>query len=97
MPYSNGIDRRIHLRNVSLNRIQFCFAHDPPAKMHMGATINISHSGLCVVTSDHLRQDECIIIKNDLSLLSQKATVRWVKSYQQNFCKAGLMFIDNPP
>ncbi len=60
----------------------------------MGATINISDAGMCIVTSSHLEEGECIILKNDLSLLSRKATVRWVKKYRQNFCKAGLMFIE---
>ncbi len=60
----------------------------------MGATVNVSDSGMCVVTSNHLTEGECVIIKNDLSLLSRKAAVRWVRSYQQNFCKAGLQFIE---
>jgi hypothetical protein len=94
MPYKSGIDRRVHIRNVSLNRVQFCFYHDSPAKTRMGATVNVSDSGMCLITSSQLREGECIIIKNELSLLSQKATIRWVRNYQQNFCKAGLMFIE---
>ncbi len=60
----------------------------------MGATVNVSDSGMCVVTSNHLREGECITIEDELALLSHKATVRWVKNFQQNFCKAGLMFIE---
>jgi hypothetical protein len=94
MPYKNGIDRRTHIRNVSLNSIQFCFDHDSPSQTRMGATVNVSDSGMCLVTSSNLREGECIIIKDELSLLSQKATIRWVRNYQQNFCKAGLMFVE---
>ncbi len=90
----NETERRTSLRNVSLNGIHFCLDRDCPAKMCMGATLNVSDSGMCVVTSSHLREGECITIKDNLALLSQKATVRWVKNFQQNFCKAGLMFIE---
>ncbi len=60
--------------------------------MRMGATVNISDAGMCVVTSSHLREGDSIIIRNELALLSRKATVRWVRNYRHNFCKAGLLF-----
>ena len=92
MPYTSGIDRRVHTRNISLNSVQFCFDHDSPEKTLMGATVNVSDSGMCLVTSSELREGECIIIKNELSPLSRKAIVRWVRNFGQNLCKAGLIF-----
>jgi hypothetical protein len=94
MPSPNGTERRSCLRHVSMNGIEFCFDHDVLAKMCIGATLNVSDSGMCVVTSTHLRGGERITIKNELSLFSQKAIVQWIKNFQQNFCKAGLMFVE---
>jgi hypothetical protein len=94
MEFQPTTERRIYRRNMSLNSLQFCFDHDAPAKTRMGATVNVSHSGMCLVTSSQLKEGEYIFIKSDLSLLASKAVVRWVKNYQQNFCKAGLQFIE---
>jgi hypothetical protein len=92
MPSPNGTERRTCLRHGTLKSIEFCFDHDFPAKTCIGAAVNISDSGMCVVTSAHLTEGECIIIKNELSPFSQKAIVRWIRNFQQNFCKAGFMF-----
>lgn len=90
----DGIERRQCLRKFSLNTIQFCFVHDSPGEIRHGATVNISDTGMCLFTSNHLKEGESIIIQNDVLLPSQKATVRWVKNFEQNFWKAGLMFIE---
>lgn len=94
MPSPNGTERRTGLRHLSLNSIWLCFDHDESQEMHIGAMLNVSDSGMCVVTSTQLREGGRIIIKNERSLLSQKAIVRWVKNFQQNFCKAGLLFTE---
>lgn len=91
MPSPNGTERRKCLRHVSLNSMEFCFDHDECRKMYIGATLNTSDSGMCVVTSTYLREGDCIIIKKELSLYCQKAIVRWIKNFQQNLNKAGLM------
>jgi hypothetical protein len=93
MPFQDRIERRQCRRNVSLNTIRFCFVDDSPDEISLGATVNISETGMCLLTSNHLKEAESIIIENDVLLPSQKATVRWVKNYEQIFCKAGLMFI----
>ena len=93
MPSNIGTERRSHLRKVSLNSIEFCLDQHTPGETHLGATVNVSDSGMCVVASYLLKEGESITIKNDLRLPSQRATVRWVKIFQQTlFCKAGLMF-----
>jgi hypothetical protein len=94
MPSPDGTERRTCPRHVSLNSIEFCFDRDEFQKMHIGASLNVSDSGMCVVTSARLREGGRIIIKKELSLFSQKAIIRWVKDFQQNFCKAGLTFIE---
>lgn len=94
MPFQDGIERRQCGRSVFLNTIKFCFVNDSPGEISLGATVNISNTGMCILTSTHLKEAESIIIQNDVLLPSQKAVVRWVKNYEQNFCKAGLMFIE---
>jgi c-di-GMP-binding flagellar brake protein YcgR len=94
MSFQDRIERRQYQRNVSLNIIQFCLVNDPPSEISSGATVNISNTGMCLLTSNNLKESESIIIQNDVLLPSQKATVRWVKNYTQNLFKAGLMFIE---
>jgi hypothetical protein len=92
MSFQDRIDRRQCLRKFSLNIIHFCFVNDSPSEIHLGTTVNISNTGICLFTANHLKEGESILIQNDVLLL--KATVRWVKNFEQNFCKVGLMFIE---
>lgn len=81
-------------RTVSLNVIQFCVVNDSPGEIRLGTTINISETGMCLYTFNNLNEGDNIIIQNDVSLLFQKANVRWVKNYGKDLCKAGLKFIE---
>lgn len=92
MPSPTGRERRSCQRHMSVDGLEFCLDHDAVEQIRIGATMNVSDTGMCVVSSTHLTEGECILIKNELPLASRKAVVRWSKNFQQNFCKAGLKF-----
>jgi hypothetical protein len=94
MTFGNRNRQRQCPRTVSLNPVHFYFVNDSPGEIHLGTTLNISTSGMCVYTLNRLNEGERIIIRDEDLLLSRTATVRWVKNYGENFCKAGLMFIE---
>ncbi len=81
-------------RTVSLDTIQFCFADDFTGELRLGTTINISSTGICLYTLNHLKEGDSIMIKDNVLPSFRKATVRWVKYYGNTLCKAGLMFIE---
>jgi len=94
MLFQDGSKQRECPRTFSLNVIQFCVVNDSPGEIRLGTTINISNTGMCLYTFYNLNEGENIIIQNDVSLLFQKANVRWVKNYGKDLCKAGLNFIE---
>ncbi len=89
------MDKERHCpRTVSLDTIHFSIGNDYHGKLRLGTTINISDTGMCLYTLNRLRKGDSILIKDDASFPFRKATVRWVKNFGKNFCKAGLMFIE---
>ena len=77
-----------------MNTIRFSFAHDSPWEIRLGTTLNVSAGGMCLYTLCDLKEGENVILQDNESSPSRKATVRWVKHYRENFCRAGLMYID---
>jgi hypothetical protein len=93
MPFQEKDEQRQCRRIVRLNTIRFSFADDSPWEIRLGTTLNISTAGMCLYTLYHLNEGENILLRDDELSLARKATVRWVKHYRENFCKAGLMYI----
>jgi hypothetical protein len=93
MSFQGRDKKRQSTRRVSLSGIRFSFVDDPRRKARIATTMDISDTGMCLYTLCHLEEGEKIIIQNNDLSLSWKATVRWVKHYGKNFCKAGLMYI----
>jgi hypothetical protein len=76
-----------------MNTIRFSFVNDSPWEIRLGTTLNVSTTGMCLYTLCQLKEGEKIILQDDELSLFRKATVRWVKHYRENFCRAGLMYI----
>jgi hypothetical protein len=93
MSFQDKDEQRQCQRSVRLNTIRFSFVDDSPWEIRLGTTLNISTTGMCLYTLHHLAEGENIVLQDDELSLFRKATVRWVKRYRENFCKAGLMYI----
>jgi hypothetical protein len=60
----------------------------------IGFVLDISGSGLCLKTPNHLREGEKIIIKSLLFTSSKRAVVRWIQPLDDTYYKVGLEFPD---
>jgi hypothetical protein len=58
-----------------------------------GVIINISKSGICLLTPEALNNGERISIKCNANSPARRATVRWCKQYEDCHCRAGLEFV----
>jgi hypothetical protein len=57
-----------------------------------GVIVNASESGLCILTAHFLNKDQIIEIKSNGDKISQTATVRWTRQYNNLYYKVGLEF-----
>jgi len=56
--------------------------------------INISQSGICLVTTETLKNGQEIMIKNHVVPYPLPATVRWSKEYNGLYYSYGLEFVE---
>ena len=58
-----------------------------------GIIFDISKTGMSILTTAQLKEDQKILIKGEISVPSHTATVRWIKQYYNLYYKVGLKFI----
>jgi c-di-GMP-binding flagellar brake protein YcgR len=87
----DGAIRR-HPRKPYSDVIRFCRNPRSPNRTMKGLSINISASGMCLYSSDRLREGEEIVIQQELPVAYRKAKVVWVKDYLAGLHKVGLEF-----
>jgi hypothetical protein len=89
----NNIERRRHQRYDFFCTIEYVLNPDITGEIFKGAAINISNSGLCFCISNPLSEGQEIIIKSNLPVSSQTASVCWIEKGYDDFYKVGLMFV----
>ena len=55
--------------------------------------VNVSSTGLSLLTTDYLDIGQEIIIKDDISIPSQTAQVEWIEEVNARYYKVGLVFM----
>jgi hypothetical protein len=65
----------------------------PGDTLSNGAIVNVSKSGICLLTTKTLNKGENILIKSDDSAPAQKATVRWCRQYKNCHYRTGVEFV----
>ncbi len=86
---STFLETREELRTEYQQAIKYVtsrFAGDTVCK---GVTINLSRSGMCLITFHQLEEGQQVSIKNGLKV-SNSSTVRWVKKLDKDIYKVGL-------
>jgi hypothetical protein len=58
-----------------------------------GVITNMSESGICLLTPKLLKEGENILLKSDIGIPHQKATVRWSRQYKNYHYRTGLEFV----
>jgi hypothetical protein len=89
---SSTPDRRKHPRSPYLTNVRFCLNPLPHTETLLAVSGDISDSGMCMYTFNPLACGQAVIFKNRIRSPHQKAVVQWVKEYDRNFYKIGLMF-----
>jgi PilZ domain len=86
-------ERRRYRRSIFPSTIEYEIRAQASGEKFKGVAVNISESGLCLYTSDVLEEGQEIAIKSVLPVPSRAASVRWIKSLNEDLCKVGLMFV----
>jgi PilZ domain len=88
------IERRRHPRYAYSTKLEFLSNPLTPNTTHSGLSVNISSSGMCLYTFfKPLDEGEDIAFKDDLPVSYQKAMVKWVQQYAEDFYGVGVMFV----
>ncbi|MEW6054258.1 MAG: PilZ domain-containing protein [Nitrospirota bacterium] len=86
------MDKRRHRRDFTTTIAEYSFTHQHHGDVFDGIIVNISESGLCLLTTTFLSQGQEIIIRNGALVASRKANVRWAERYRDAYYRAGLEF-----
>jgi hypothetical protein len=89
------MERRKHTRYSYLKKIGFC-AHPSADEACIGIITDISDSGMCMTTFYPLEEGQEIIIKDPLPVPYQRATIRWIRKYHEDYYRVGLTFVERP-
>jgi len=94
-PHSLKTDKRRHLRYSFPYTVEYVLNPNTTDEIFKGVLLNISNSGLCLCIFNHLAEGQKITIKSIIPTPCQKATVRWVKKFNNDSYIAGLMFCND--
>lgn len=84
-----SFDQRKQERINVESKIEYILNHTDQVFLE-GDIVDITESGLCFQTTKELREGQEIIIKNNLPVNSQIATVVWIEKINDNYYKVGL-------
>ena len=91
MPISNTSGRRDQ-RNPYKEKMEICLHSRVRDENLFAVGSNISASGACIYTFKPLKKGQGITFKSRLPVPYHGATVKWVKQYNQNIYKVGVLF-----
>ena len=83
-------DRRRHKRKQTINRIEYAIEPVTTDETFYGVVVNMSETGLCILTSDPLSEGQHIRITDNGKAINQAAVVRWTEKYSDLYYKIGL-------
>jgi len=84
---------RRHGRRNLLSTVYYCLNPRSDEGLLIGSGIDISESGMSMVTSYPLKKGQNVIIKSSLPVPHRRAIVRWVMELNENCYQAGLEFM----
>jgi c-di-GMP-binding flagellar brake protein YcgR len=87
------VERRRYRRSVFPSTIEYEIRTEATGDTFKGVAVNISESGLCLYTSNVLKEGQEIAIISVLPVPSRNAAVRWTRSLNDDICKVGLTFV----
>jgi hypothetical protein len=91
MPTARAATRR-HPRNPYREKMEIGLHSGRRDESLVAVGSNISDSGACIYTFQPLRKGQAITFKSGLPMPYHGATVKWVKQYNRNIYKVGVLF-----
>jgi hypothetical protein len=85
--------KRRHSRRDIINTIEFFLVPLAEDEILYGVIVNISDSGFCMLTTNHLKEGQKITMQNAIAESSQTAMVRWSERCNNLYSKSGLEFV----
>jgi hypothetical protein len=85
-------DKRRHRRRNTVSAVEYDVASLIADETFDGVIVNDSESGLCMLTTTPLLDNEKIILRNAKYSIPQIASVRWINNYNNLYYRVGLEF-----
>ena len=89
-----SFERRVEERHSFSDMVEIEYVLDPftDSETFKGSLVNISETGLCLLTTHLLKVGEEITINSMINTPSQIAVVQWIEKYDDDYYKVGLIF-----
>ncbi|MEW6584508.1 MAG: hypothetical protein AB1442_02735 [Nitrospirota bacterium] len=88
-------EERKSKRSLVLNPVKYFLVPSIVARAYNGVIVDVSDSGICLLTTSHLKDRQRIIIQDDADLSEKAAIVRWSQKYEDTLYKVGVEFIED--
>jgi hypothetical protein len=85
---NNNIRR--YKRKQKMDTIEYVIEPLTTNETFDGVLVNVSDSGLCILTNDPLSKGQQIRITADGHAINKSAVVRWIEKYNDLYYKVGL-------
>lgn len=93
MQQERSFDKRRHKRKETVSAAEFDIASAIADETFDGVIVNDSKSGLCILTTTPLLEDDKIILRSTVYSIPQIASVRWSNNYNNLYYRVGLEFL----
>ncbi len=90
---NNIPNRRRHKRKQKMDTLEYVIEPLTTNETFDGVLVNVSESGLCILTNDPLSKGQQIRITADGHTINKSAVVCWTEKYNDLYYKVGLEFL----
>ena len=87
---NNIPNRRMHKRKQKMDAIEYVIEPLTTNETFYGVVVNVSESGLCILTNDLLNKGQQIRITDNGHAINNSAVVSWTEKYNDLYYKVGL-------
>ena len=88
-------EKRRYERYSFPRAVKYILIPDNNGRVFDGFAVNISDCGLCISTPYILGKGQELTIKTKLPVSNQTGVVCWIKKFDDNLCKVGLMLCNS--
>jgi hypothetical protein len=90
---NNIPNRRRNKRKLELDTIEYVIEPLMTNETFYGVVVNVSESGLCILTNDLLNKGQQIRITDNGLAINKSAVVSWTEKYNDLYYRVGLKLL----